>query len=202
MFENHRSQAGFSVVEVLLAVVVVLVLGGSAYLVYHSHHKKPAESTSTVESQSTKPTQKTSSSTSKPSTPATTYFTIKEWGVQAPYSGSDLSYSTASDSSSIMTLESQAVDATIPASDTSASCKSGNAGSIGRYLPTNTIPGPSQATAQTYITQSSDAVYSKVGSYYYIYWPPTAGCSTDTTPVTQAQAAAESIVSHLVSTPQ
>ena len=121
--------------------------------------------------------------------------------MQAPYSGSDLTYSAAPGSSSEMLLESKEIDATIPASDTS--CKAGNAGSIGRYLPTDTIPGPAQKTAQAYLSQDFAAentpapAYAKVGSYYYIYWEPTGDCSTDTTMVSQVQTAAEAIVSHL-----
>jgi hypothetical protein len=197
MKTKQNQQAGFGHLIVLVAVVVILALGGSGYAVYHAHHKKAPESKSTTTNQSTKSTSTTGSSTTGKSTPAVTYFTIKEWGVQAPYSGSDLSYSPGPDGSSLMLLESQAVDATIPPSDTSPSCRAGNAGLIGRYLPNDYVAGTIQITAQSYVTQNSSTVYSKIGSYYYIYVPPTAGCSTDVPPVDQAMTAAESIVKNL-----
>jgi Tfp pilus assembly protein PilV len=100
-------QSGFGLVAVLLAVVVVLALGGSGYAVYHAHHKKAPESKSTTTNQSTKSTSTTGSSTTGKSTPAVTYFTIKEWGVQAPYSGTDFTYSPVSGYSNEMWLTSQ-----------------------------------------------------------------------------------------------
>lgn len=191
MKTKHTQQVGSGVMAVLLAIAVALVLSGSAYLLYHSHHKKSPENTSTVTDQSTKPTQKSDSTTTKPSTPATTYFTIKEWGIQAPYSGSDLTYSADSANTHMMWINSRQLG-----SDSSA-CKittdSGNAGIIGRYLPTDTLPGPAQETAQQYFSQafsasnSGESHFAKIGSYYYLYMPPQDNCSTNTTLENQVQ---------------
>lgn len=202
MFKNRKNQSGFAHVVIVAAVVVVAVLGGSGYAVYHAHHKTKSEDTSTqTTSTGNKQSKTTTSSTSKSTTnnsttpPTTAYFTIKEWGVQAPYSGSDLSYSPDSGDASVMLLASKQMG------DASASCKAGDAGYIGRYAPTDILPGPAQQTAGAYFSQNfaADAKpdYSKIGNYYYLYVAPQEDCAANAANYTQATSAARSIVDSL-----
>jgi uncharacterized protein (UPF0333 family) len=83
MNKIYKNQKGFTAVEGLLIVLILVVIGAVGYMVYHNNHKfktvsvsttannKPALSTKTT----TKPTQK--------------YITISAWGVRVPYSGND-----------------------------------------------------------------------------------------------------------------
>ena len=200
MNEYHK-QSGFGAVLVVVIVAVVAILGGSGYVVYKTHHKtaKPPTTSSSVAKTSTPPAKKSSGSTSTSTQPTTAYFTIKEWGVQAPYSGTDLSYNTVSGNANLMGLTSQQVN---EAGGCNATSDLGNIGTVGKYLPTDDIPGgPQPETAQQYLSHdfsgSAKPSYSKVGNYYYIYWTPQDGCTTDTTAINQATSAIENIVDNL-----
>jgi hypothetical protein len=192
MFKNRSNQAGFGVAEVIIAVAVVVLLGSTGYLIYKSHHKQSTPRSTTGANTGSKTTGTGNSSTPPPTT---AYFTIQEWGVQAPYSGSDLTYSPESGNSSVELLSSKQLAAA------STSCTAGDAGYIGRYLPTDTLPGPAQQTAQQYFNQDfpADAKpdYAKISNYYYLYVAPQDNCSTDTTAMTQATNAARNIVDNL-----
>jgi hypothetical protein len=103
-----------------------------------------------------------------------------------------------------MWLTSAAINAALPASDTS--CRTGNVGYIGRYLPTDTVPGPAQETAQEYFSEDFSADdkpdYAKVGDYYYLYVWPQDDCSGDVSTLqTQAIATARSLVDSLQAVP-
>ena len=154
MGKNQSNQAGFGIIAVVLIVVVVAVLGGASYFVYKAHHKTntpKTESSSSTASKSSAPPKK-SSSTSTNGQPTTAYFTIKEWGVQAPYSGTDLTYTVATGNSNQIFLTSSRLP------QCNATPDLGNTGSIGRYLPTDKLPGPAQETAQSTLAKTSPRV--------------------------------------------
>jgi archaellum component FlaF (FlaF/FlaG flagellin family) len=75
---------GFTAVEGLLIVLILLVIGGIGYMVYHNDHKNK-----TVAESNTSKTSTTPKATSKANTTTQKYITISEWGVRVPYSGSD-----------------------------------------------------------------------------------------------------------------
>jgi hypothetical protein len=79
-----NNQKGFTAVEGLLIVLILVVIGAVGYMVYHNDHKTKTASVSTTAA--TKPaTTKTSTATQ----PTQKYITISAWGVRVPYSGSD-----------------------------------------------------------------------------------------------------------------
>jgi len=105
-----------------------------------------------------------------------------------------------------MMLTSKQLTDAAPAGDTS--CTPGNAGSIGRYLPTDNISQiPPAETAQDFLNQdfaasnSAKPHYAKVGNSYYIYWPPQDYCTTNSALIGQVNGAAENIVDNLKAIP-
>ncbi len=73
---TKRDQAGFSIIEVLLVVLVVSALAVICFVVYQ-RHKPSSAMNSAVTSQTQTTTQ-----------PTTQYLTIKEWGIKLPLSDS------------------------------------------------------------------------------------------------------------------
>jgi hypothetical protein len=178
--------------------VTALALGGAGYTVYKTQAKTSIASNTTSHSKNNTSSTTSGSSSKLTTKQSTAYFTITQWGVRAPYSGTDLTYSPMPNSSNEMWLTSQQLTHAAPV------CPSGNAGSIGRYLPTDNIStGPTPETAQQYLSQnfaarnSAEPIYSKVGSYYYIYWDLQNYCTTNTTVIGQADSEVESIVKNL-----
>lgn len=163
----------------LLAVVIVILVAATMATAFYELKHNDSRSTVTGKTDSSKnqsnaiPQQKTQ------------YFSIKEWNVQAPYSGSaGFTYSFQQDNpSSVWVNSAQLATADL-------NCKiqenAGNVGYIGRYLPGDAIPteGPRQLTAQQYLGQdftesnTTSPAYSKVGDYYYIYWSGQNACPT------------------------
>lgn len=78
-------QKGFTAVEGLLIVLILVVIGAVGYMVYHNDHK--AKTISTTNTSTTKPT--TTAKTTTITQPTQKYITIAAWGVRVPYSGSD-----------------------------------------------------------------------------------------------------------------
>jgi type II secretory pathway pseudopilin PulG len=74
---NKREQSGFSVIEVLLVVLVVVVLVGSGIVVYQRY-----KSTSAKTSAATNATQPQNTTATQPAQTTTQYLNIKEWGVR------------------------------------------------------------------------------------------------------------------------
>jgi len=66
---NKQSQSGFAVIELAIVVVVLAVLGGTSYFVWHQHHDKnklmPTASTTVAPPSG----DKSSDTTSTPSAP-------------------------------------------------------------------------------------------------------------------------------------
>lgn len=160
---NNR---GFGLVGVLAVIVVLAVAGGIGAYVYHKHHKTSSTTTSGNTSNNSDSTGKSGGTTQTP----VKYFTISEWGIKAPYSGS-LTLQYAMSDASDMSLSSAELAAGGPAVCTYTA--NGEAGILGRYLPTdaNLRPGvPATETAQQYVAQNSTVPHAEVGNYIYIYW--------------------------------
>jgi len=189
------NESGFSVVELLLVIIIVILLGFIGWYIYHTDHKATPSNTTT---------SKTASSSSKKSV---SYFTITQWGVRAPYSGSlTLEYTiSTSGGQSYAILSSSQLDASDPA------CQSaGNYGGIiTRYASTDIVQdegGSSGLTPSQYFSQYdiSSAEYSHVGNYYYLYTHPQAACSSSQTSQnlqTETDSAFEIITSSIQAAP-
>lgn len=51
MVTNPRNKAGFSVVEILIVVVVLVIIGGLGYVLYNRLHQAPDTTTATTKTQ-------------------------------------------------------------------------------------------------------------------------------------------------------
>src|ERR1035438_1728382 len=93
MKKLRNDNSGFSAVEVILVIAVVILIGVVGWLVYKDHHKTTTADTTTTSA--TKPATSTKTTTSTPATPVQQYVTISAWGVRVPYpSGDTLSVSS------------------------------------------------------------------------------------------------------------
>ncbi|HUD07785.1 MAG TPA: prepilin-type N-terminal cleavage/methylation domain-containing protein [Candidatus Saccharimonadales bacterium] len=182
-----KNESGFSVIEVLIVIVIIALIGIAGWLVYKHEHKVPVTTNSSV-----------STATNKSSPQNTNYFTISQWNIRAPYSGSlTLQYQPVAGNPNLMNVSSTQLNAGGPSICTTAD---GAVGNIGKYLPTDDIPteGPPAETAQQYVeTYPSEAYYAKVGNYYYIYFGGQLNSCNNLTLQTQTLDAFESIVPKL-----
>ena len=184
----------------LLSLLAIAVLIAVAYGVYTWQHKKVSAANikvSSLQSQLTslnkqvaklqnilsKTSPETTNSTVQPSKPtnatqSTSYLTISQWGVRAPYNGSlTLKYVVDQyDANNIALSSAQMEAAGSPNNDGANVCAytdNGEAGHLTRYLPTDTIDSmgvPANTTAQQYIQQNPNIPHATVGQYTYIYW--------------------------------
>lgn len=77
---RQKRQAGFSIVEAVIAVVAVVAIGTAGFFVYQ--HNRP-KSTNAAANTSNQQTQQTTTTTPAPTV---SYLTITEWGVKLPLS--------------------------------------------------------------------------------------------------------------------
>jgi len=180
--QPHRptkpKQSGFSVLEALIIILVIAVLAGTSYVAYQRlKNVRAKNSASTSQSQATPPLAQTT----------TQYFTIKEWGVRAPYAGSlKLSYTISSEGKSARFSSDQL---TILSSD----CM-GRGGWIERWASTDKVSeGPPDANTptaeQAFAGKDPAAVpYAHIGNYYYTFHHDQAACGDlNTTAALQSQ---------------
>jgi uncharacterized membrane protein YfhO len=83
MTTTRTKQSGFGIVTVIVALVVILAIGGTGFAIY-KHNKKDTKSDST-QTTASKP-KNTTADNSQTAQPATQYLVIKEWGIQVPLS--------------------------------------------------------------------------------------------------------------------
>jgi len=174
-------QTGFSIVEGVLAILVVLALGATSFAVYQR-----IKSSSTTTDAASNPNQSTNQQpvTTAPA-PTVTYLTIKEWSVKLPLSDSikDAYYTFEGSNSG-----SDGLPNTAWLGLTSLNCTGCNIsttgptdtnkpiGSIFRVLPTDRDP----VTGSLYTQQYPNGV--TIGSYYYGYAPwENKSCASATT---------------------
>jgi hypothetical protein len=158
----NKNESGFSGVELVLVLVIVVLIGVVGWLVYDNHHKSTVASTNSSTSTSAKTPNATPSSTQK-------YLTITEWGTRIPYSGNDtLSYKLNTADSNDATIISKNLADTY-------NCTDFGAGNIARLAPDAIIdPGPATA-AETAKTDPAD--YPYLNGYYYNFGHDQAACS-------------------------
>lgn len=163
---RKHNQKGFTVVEILLALLVAAAIGFGGYYVWHTQHTaKPATTTASTSAPATT------------STPTTTqkYFTISQWGIKAPYNGS-LTFQyrivTQEGATWVYVTSKQLVDAASECTDIVA---------LARYLGSDAyLDGAGRSTGESVlqsVTDGSITEYSKVGSYYYTYSHGHANCA-------------------------
>jgi len=182
MKKINFDQRGFSAIETILILVIVAIIGGTGFYVYHANKKTTDIQNSAAKIAQSSPakgsTRKAASAKSSQS-----YLAIKEWGVQAPYSGPlTLTYSFASDDTTEQTAQFNAVQ--LKAQDPT-NCTDGNGGGIIiRYASTDHVygeDGSDLGVATSYFayydTSQGGAKFSHVGNYYYQYSHPQAVCS-------------------------
>ena len=162
-------QSGFSVIEVLLAVLVVAALAVTGLVVYQ-HHKPNSAKNSAATGTSQTTTQPSNTTTTQPAPTTTQYLTIKEWGVKLPLSSAinDAYYSVGGNVGTDGLPNTMWLGLT---SLNSSGCNASNEdspsfkpiGAIVRVLPTNHDPG----TGKLYTQQDPNG--TTINGYYYGY---------------------------------
>ena len=198
-----KNQKGFAAVESLLIVVIIVLIAGVGYYVWNA--QKQANATLDAASKSA---QSSPAVTKKPTATAEKkYFTIKEWGIQAPYNGGlTLEYKVDSDSNTALGVA-RTSSAQLDASGIMCKENPEYGGIIARYLSTAPFlyeDGSKSGKTAAQFAQSTGLPYGKVDNYYYFYVSPQALCGDgqDSQDIqTQTQAAIKAIVPHLQAVP-
>lgn len=174
MKKVRNNNDGFSVVEVLLVLIIIILIVFVGWFIYHTDHTK---TTTTLTN-----TTATKTTTSKSTDTKVSYFTISQWGIRAPYSGSlSLEYSVQTSSPpDSASFSSGQLDASDP------NCKSSGDGGgvIVRYASTDTVlnedgSSTGQMPAQYFsASTNSGFIYKQVGNYYYWYIHPQGICGS------------------------
>lgn len=73
MNKVSRNESGFTLIEGLLVILILIVISGIGYMVYHDNHKSKPVSVSTTAGHKTVPTQTTTPPTTPPTTPVSPY---------------------------------------------------------------------------------------------------------------------------------
>lgn len=152
---------GFSAVEAVIVVVVVVAIAAAGWFVYKHNQKKPATST-TKTTASTSQSSSTGKSTpaTGTTTPTATYYTIKEWGVKAPYSGQDTFTYTLKDNNAAAVFVSKKL------AGEDSGCTTFGAGQISRYLGTGMANQEGTLTIEQN-AKVNPGLYTHIGNYYY-----------------------------------
>ncbi len=162
-----HSQSGFSALEVVLIIVVVGVIAGAGWFVWHAKKNNSTQSSNSQTSQAQDSTKASSGSADEKTSDS--YLTVSEWGVQIPRTAelSDVTYEMASDGNS----------ATVESASVAKACGSSNLGMVGqliRFTASEKDPETGKALKDLYGTRAVP-----VGSYYYVDVYPQASCSDD-----------------------
>ena len=164
-------QKGFSAIEALLMVIILLLIGFIGYYVWHSQHE-----TNKTYSSAAKTAQSSPPRSTRKAADNTGMLVIKEWGVEAPYTGSlSLSYAvgsgTGNNSASFSSKE---------LTDASTDCIR-RGGAIARYgtdADASSIGGDGKTAAQ-YASTLSAGTYGHAGDYYYFFVHDQGACGNN-----------------------
>lgn len=199
-----RLQKGFTTIEVLLLLIILAIIGGTGYYVWHS--RQQADQTLNTASNETSAVKVNNQS--KSGTASTKYFTISQWGVRAPQSGDiTLEYAIVKGNGGpdYAKFSSAQLDKIGNTCKTSADY----GGIIDRYSSSeHFLVGDggvdSGKTAAQYATTLQAGTYAHVGDFYYFYESPQALCpdiqSNDTNGQkvqSDTQAAVKAVVTNL-----
>lgn len=183
MSRKILNQKGFTAIEAILILVIIAVIGGTGYYVYHANKKTndtldaAGKSSQSSPAQRKTTTSKGSTSSAKTTSPATSqnYVTIKEWGVRAPYSGAyHLTYSIKNDGGD----EQFATFTSAELASADSQCASFGGGGISRLTAADTTTeanGSDVSVAQA--ARDNPALYQRVGAYYYTFVHDNGACS-------------------------
>ena len=182
------TQNGFAVIEAILIVIILAIVGGTGLFVYQSSKSSDETLNAAAKVAQSSPPKVTKKIV--PTLKAQNYFVVKEWGVRAPYGGSDtLTYRF--DNGLVTVISKQLAAA-------NSGCATYGAGQIVRFAAQDDI-GPtadSGVTAQHDFAQNPSR-YAHVGNYYYSFRHDQAGCASQTTDV-NLQNQANSVTAGLV----
>jgi hypothetical protein len=181
------NQRGFSVVEALLVIIVLLLIGFIGYYVWHSQHQANKTYSSAGKTAQSSP--------KKAAIDNSGMVVLKEWGVEAPYNGTlSLSYAIGegTDATSASFSSSQLTSA-------SPDCI-GRGGAVARYSGSDdasNLGGNGQTVAQ-YASSADKSTYAHVGDYYYFFVHDQGACGDDPTTTSSLQQQTNDAVKALV----
>lgn len=189
--EASNEQAGFGIVTVVIAAVIIIVIGMAGSFTY-LHSKSKTNNT----------TDNTQTTNSQQINKAPAYVTISQWGVRASYSGSfRLSYTMSTDGKTATFSSDQ-----LTALD--SACVGGG-GKIIRWAANDQVSeGPADSNTPTAANffagkDASTFPYAHIGDYSYTFAHAQAGCgniSTTATLQTQTNDAVKALVADLQAT--
>jgi hypothetical protein len=157
-------QSGFTAVEALLVFVLVGIIGGTGYYVWHAQQNVSKTNTDTdykITTGTAKPKSSVNTSTTRDS--SASYLVIKEWGVQA-VNKSKLTLRYYIKDNAAWFYSQELADAT------HGGCKE-YGGIITRYRPNDTYESdPKSRPINVFVKDSSiDITYKQIGDFYYLY---------------------------------
>lgn len=178
-----KNQQGFSLIEIMLLLFVVVLISGLGYFVWNQNNSSNQNPASQGSSNS-------GSNTQNSQTAATKYLEIKEWGVKFPLSDTiaDAVYAPSNDTTRRMDLST--------ASLANTDCGVTGSATPGLYRFSDVTSSPDYDDRA--VTLKEDAV--KIGDYYFTYANPQAMCSEDTKVQDQASsnaAAFDDAIKHI-----
>lgn len=180
----NKTQKGFAVLESLLILVIIAIIGGTGYYVWHSKAQTDKNLDNASNSSQSLVTQNTKSKSNKAAVPATAtkYLTIKEWGIRIPYNGEDtFSYHIDPSNPGL---------ASIISADLSKNydCTASGAGMIIQFAPSDgSSPSGDGPTVKEYEAQHP-GTYKIIGDNYYLITHDQSSCSGSVTADAQNQA--------------
>lgn len=180
------NQSGFAVVEIVVAVVILALIGGVGYYVYHSNQQTDKKldnlSSNLQKNPATSPTKPDNSVAS--TQPKQKYLVIKQWGVELPLSASisDAYYLNYNGSFGLGTRSLTALD--------SSCAPNGDApSSIDRQSVASHDANQAKVANNNWGGGFEPQVFStRVGNYYYQFSHAQAACSQASTSTAKGQA--------------
>jgi hypothetical protein len=196
-----KNQQGFTVIEGLLIFVILIIIGGTGWYVWHSQNQ--ANNTYSQTTNSTAAPKSTSSDKNTSTGSNKGYIVIKEWNVRAKYTGAltlTYSYDAKNQKANFNSAQLKATDP--------SQCTDGvdSGGYIIRYAPSDHVytsdEGADMGTADKYFTGGPTDNYKYLGNHYYFYIHPQAACSEKVDLGYQTDDAVKALVQNLETMPK
>jgi len=171
------SENGFGVTEIIIAILIVLLLTGISYYVWHKH--KAGTNTSAPATSQSQP-----STTSNNTKSGTLY--VKEWGISLKYHNTqaNLQYLVDSSNQNMAIITSTQLASAFPKCSL-ASMSATGIGALSRGKPTDVY-----TQGQTYqqILDKNPSATVALGGYVYIYKANSQSCSGSASNILQQNA--------------